>query len=528
MKKIKYYIIIIITIWSCAQIVQPTGGAVDKTPPSLLSSNPENRTKNFKGKSIDLVFDELVDASSLHNDLFIVPKPEGSYETKVKNKTVSIVFEKAFEENTTYTFNFRNSIKDLSEKNPSKNLKLVISTGNEIDSLKISGTINSLFSKEPILDATVGLYVNDTLPFLKQKPLYFVKTDSSGKFEIENIKNNKYFLAVYTDKNNNLRYDQKDELFGFLSDSLNLQKDTTLAPIEIYLANRTKNKIKRTISREKDMSLTLDKNPLDVKLEYSVPEDSNKISYNLNDNGLNIYKLVDNQIDSIHTRIIIKDSLLTLDTLQQKIYFREERGRKKKTEILNIITDIKNNQELTKNVTYNLYFKTPVVKFEEENIILKTDTLQQEKLQITKLNNHHYNLKVNTKAHNEIELIIPSNTFTDYLGDTNNLVVIKNKILQTDETGIIHGDVKDKTTSKIALLQNERKTETVQKVVFIDNFTFKDIIPGNYNITVIFDENKNGIWDPGDIENLKQPEKVITLREPERVRANFEKTIKIE
>src|SRR5690606_15868769 len=110
------------------------------------STFPENKTKNFTGREFRLTFNELVDASALSNELFIVPDPGSPYETKVKNNVVTLKFDKPLAENTTYTLNFRNGIKDLTEKNPARNLKLVISTGNEIDSLQVTGTITDLFT----------------------------------------------------------------------------------------------------------------------------------------------------------------------------------------------------------------------------------------------------------------------------------------------------------------------------------------------------------------------------------------------
>ena len=64
-----------IIISSCAQFVPPTGGPKDITPPNLTESIPKNETLNYKQKTIRLVFDELIDASSLRQELIITPQP---------------------------------------------------------------------------------------------------------------------------------------------------------------------------------------------------------------------------------------------------------------------------------------------------------------------------------------------------------------------------------------------------------------------------------------------------------------------
>jgi len=53
-------------------------------------------------------------------------------------------------------------------------------------------------------------------------------------------------------------------------------------------------------------------------------------------------------------------------------------------------------------------------------------------------------------------------------------------------------------------------------------FEFSNIEPSNYRIRVIFDENKNGIWDTGSFLKNIQPEKVSYYPDEIEVRANWE------
>src|SRR5690606_41882972 len=82
--------------------------------------------------------------------------------TALKNRLL-IKLNQELEDSTTYVFNFQKSIKDITESNPANQLKLVFSTGNEIDSLKFSGSISYIFPQKEIGDVLVGLYhLNDT------------------------------------------------------------------------------------------------------------------------------------------------------------------------------------------------------------------------------------------------------------------------------------------------------------------------------------------------------------------------------
>ena len=459
--------------------------------------------------------------------MFIVPDPGSAYETKVKNNVVTLKFDKPLAENTTYTLNFRNGIKDLTERNPANNLKLVISTGNEIDSLQINGTVTDLFTKLPKLDVTVGLYPADTLPFSKKKPLYFVKTDSAGNYLIENVKNNKYFLLAFTDKNNNLRYDEKEELLGFPADSIDLQTSIHIPDLEIYKADHSRNRIRRALSRENEFILQLDKPALDAKVTYE--RDSTALAYRLSGSTLTFFKMNENLQDSIQTTIFLKDSLLVTDTLKQKIYFRESTNKKTKVATLPITSSIRSGQELTREITYQLTFETPLVRMDTSNITFLTDTLEKEKINIQIIDNQNININVSTLAEREVTLNIPPNIFENYLGDTNAVLLLKNIILHEEQTGLLEGETPDKETPKIAILQNEQRNREIARQSFTDRFLFERILPGSYHITIIYDTNTNGIWDPGNIDRLTLPEKVVTTREPLRVRANYEfRTLKLE
>ena len=93
----------------------------------------------------------------------------------------------------------------------------------------------------------------------------------------------------------------------------------------------------------------------------------------------------------------------------------------------------------------------------------------------------------------------------------------------------MEGEVQDKERPKIALLQDENRTKIIRQVNFTDRFIFDKIVPGSYQITIVFDDNKNGIWDPGNLELRKLPEEVLSTKEPIRIRANYEfRNLKIE
>lgn len=521
MKNIKYFILIFLS-YSCANFIAPTGGEQDKEPPILLSSIPENQSKNFKGKEIFLEFDELIDASEIYNQLTVSPKLEKSYETRVKNNTLRIRFEEEFKDSTTYAFYFKNSIKDLTEKNAARNLKLIFSTYDKIDSLELSGQIQNIYTKDPILDATVALYPYDTTSIYNRDPMYFALTDSLGNYKIENIKDNNYFLMAFTDDNNNLRYDQDNELMAFVRDSINLTENIKQEKLELFKSNNNALRIRRTQIQEYAYIVSLNKPILEAQIEYENEQDSSEVYLEMKTDQLLFHKLTDNQLDTLHTSVIIKDSLMNTDTLNLKINFRE-RGRRKRNEILRIQSDIANNQSITQNIYYNLYFTSPIKEARLNKIQILSDTLALENINIEQKSPLHFIISKEGVNGEQIELNIPSNTFESINGDTNTLFKLINPILIDSELGLIEGGVKDTSEiEKIAILKNFKSNKEISRMTFKEQFLFEKLIPGEYRIEIIFDVNKNGIWDTGNVEKGILPEKLLVTPHPIRVRSNYE------
>jgi uncharacterized protein (DUF2141 family) len=51
--------------------------------------------------------------------------------------------------------------------------------------------------------------------------------------------------------------------------------------------------------------------------------------------------------------------------------------------------------------------------------------------------------------------------------------------------------------------------------------------PGDYDLRILFDENKNGVWDPGNYALKKQPEKVVSIPQKINIKANWDNEVDI-
>lgn len=176
----------IIFCYACAKQSSPMGGPKDEDPPVLLSSNPKDQSLNTKPENVTLVFDEYIKTENPQRNVIITPSLDKSkMEFLALKNELRIKIGQELEDSTTYVFNFQKSIQDISESNPSENLKLVFSTGDMIDSLRFIGKVAYIFpQKTPDMeDVIVGLYriEDDTMDVFSDPPYYLTQTDSADR-----------------------------------------------------------------------------------------------------------------------------------------------------------------------------------------------------------------------------------------------------------------------------------------------------------------------------------------------------------
>jgi hypothetical protein len=225
---------IVLALTGCAKRGTVTGGPLDTIPPLIVRSSPDNMSTNFSGREIRMDFSEYIKVKDINKQLIISPPMETAPDIVPMgsaSKFISIKIKDTLQPNTTYSFNFGESITDNNEGNPYSQFKFVFSTGSYIDSLKLNGSIKDAYTKETDDFVTVMLYeaneaFNDSTIY-KQKPRYVTNTlDSVTDYSLENLKEGKYYLFAMKDKGNNYKYDPKSDKIAFLNKPVTIPTDT--------------------------------------------------------------------------------------------------------------------------------------------------------------------------------------------------------------------------------------------------------------------------------------------------------------
>ena len=90
-----------IAVMACANIGTPEGGPRDYTPPMMLRSNPMPGAVNFKGKKVEINFDEIVNIKDQTTRVVVSPAPKEQPAIRAQGKKITVEFQDELEPNTT-------------------------------------------------------------------------------------------------------------------------------------------------------------------------------------------------------------------------------------------------------------------------------------------------------------------------------------------------------------------------------------------------------------------------------------------
>ena len=203
-------------IAGCARMGQPDGGWYDDRPPQIIATTPADNGTGVKEKKVVICFDEYIKVEDATNNVVVSPPQLEMPEIKGAGKKIVVELKDSLKENTTYTIDFSDAITDNNEGNPLGNYTFTFSTGAQVDTMEVSGTILDASNLEPVKGIMVGLYADLEDSAFYTKPLLRVaRTDSRGRFIIRGVARGKYRAYALQDMDGDYKYSQKGEMIAF-------------------------------------------------------------------------------------------------------------------------------------------------------------------------------------------------------------------------------------------------------------------------------------------------------------------------
>ena len=548
------YILLFVT--SCAQVKPLTGGFEDTIPPNIIRSLPDNFSTNQEEPVFVFEFDEIVDVSKLKEKLIISPYYDGSFEIKSKKNTLSLIFDSAFNENTTYIFNFADGLVDITEGNAAVKSRFVFSTGDKIDSSFVSGVVTDPLKNQVVEGALVGLYQKkDSIDLFHTKPTYFSFTDENGFFIIENIKAKDYTIYSYQDENKNFKSEYKKESFGFINNLISVDSFVNKVHIPLYAEDLTTLKVQAKRDKGDVFDITYSK-----KVESLVVLSDENINWSLNDN--NLLRFYKKNLEKDSSLVVVRANDKVGYEITDSVYVSFSGNQKRDFE-LDLDVDW-SSQNIDDTVLFTMSFNLPLIKTEFKVDVLIDTVLIPEKFfynKVISLENNKiigefavlidsvelflknkrekvikdslgfendsiyrvvsgYYKRLNPKI---ISFLIPKGEFISITKDTLGVTSQELRVRGKDYYGDFSGEVKGVNKNKkyfVELVDENFSTIYKNKILF-PFFSFKSISPGKYYLRVVNDVNDNFEWDYFGIKSKRQAERVFYYQEEIEIRSNW-------
>jgi uncharacterized protein (DUF2141 family) len=517
-----FIIVIGLVISNCANRGTPSGGEKDITPPVIIKSEPENHSINFKAREIKIYFDEYIKVKDLQKQLIISPPMDPEPEITPlgsASKYITIKITDTLMANTTYAFNFGESIIDNNESNPYPYYRYVFSTGDYIDSLNVNGYITDALNRKPDEYVSVFLYEKDSAftdsIIYKEKPKYITNTlDSTTTFKLENLKAGNYLMIALKDENSNYTFQQKTDKIGFLKEIITVPTDS------VYEIKLFKESIDFKATRPKLISGNKiafgyegDVEKMEIKLLSQVPEDFKRvITHDAEKDSLNYWYQPDIKVDSLIFKV---SNINFIDTLTVKIKDQEKDSLLLKS-IQSRPLKLTEDFELQANIPFQNIDESKVTILDKDSTTVVFST------NLDALKNV-YKFNFDKTEENNYRIQMLPETFTDFFGNKNDTLNFTVRTKALSDYGDIRVTLRNATYPVIVQLVSQQDNVEAEK--FHDNNTpidFLSITPGKYYLRVIFDTNGNKKYDAGNYLKKQQPERVSYYPEELDIRAYSE------
>lgn len=511
---------------ACANIVAPSGGPKDTEPPKIVAESPENFSKRFTGNIIKVQFNEYIQLDNPAQEVVISPAMETEPEISVKGRELRIAIKAKLDSATTYTINFGEALKDANEGNALSGFKYVFSTGDELDSLSVRGSVTVAKDDKPAGKVLALLYkeMADSA-VLTKKPFYFAKTNSEGKFSLDNIKAGSYRLFALKDENFNYIYDLPNEEIAFLQAPV--QADSMIENIELFLFREKKNLPPALVSAD-------DTHTDYLKLIFSagVKTFSAAEPHNPSPAGITEYNTTRDTVTLWRTHALKSDTLLLhlnahcCDTLALPHEAGGFDSLKSKLPPLALVASRDN--AVAPEGMLKLQLNRPVKTAALERLTVAQDSplvaLTPSLLRFTDSVQRTAEMDFKRTEGTAYTITLPEGMLTDYFGNRNDSLRWKIVTKTAEDYASLKLMVSGREGGHYILQMLDRNGAVAREEIFNGKsvFNFTALSPGMYEIKIIFDENANGTWDSGSLAEHLQPEKTYLHPEKINLRANWE------
>ncbi len=561
-------LLMMVIIQACANMAAPAGGAYDVEPPKVRRATPDFNALGIAPSKIEIEFDENIKIKSPSEKVIITPPQQTLPVIRSVGKKAVVELKDELKPNTTYTIDFTDAIADNNEENPLENFVFSFSTGDQLDTLSISGKVLTAPDLEPVTGTYVGIHSNFDDTVFSRVPFERIsKTDSRGNFTVRGMAPGKYKVFALNDLNRDYKYDNPQEAIAFLDsivipstmpdvrqdtvfvdsitiDTIRTVHYTRFLPDDLLLRSFQSDFQRQYLQKQErtephklsiyfaaptampDFTLLQPEVSGDdwYVMERSVGNDTlllwitdsliyQQDSIRMKINYIRTDSLNKNYIDTDTIGFNIRKSAREKRTEKKNEKKDGEEDQEKEIRFLGINSNIQSSFELFNPIRFE--FEQPVVQFDSSFVRLEkaVDSLFEPvpfRVERDTLNPRKLTIRPRWEPGGKYKITIDSALLVSHYGLRNTTYEQSFTVKPLDQYGNLEVNISGLPAGKVAFVELLDKSDKPFRKSFVkgDKVRFQDLLPGEIYARMVIDENGDGMWTTGNYEDKRQPEMV--------------------
>ena len=549
---------ILLVIPSCLTIAksgQLSGKPGNPEPAKLIKQYPQNGALNFKEDTIKLKFNKIVNVDeskiTITPRLHEIKKGRPILKCDKSGENIKLKILSKFGDNTAYTVNFNNAIRDWHDN--IIDVVLNFSTGNSTNSGRISGFVRDLMTNELIKTGSVRLYKygrnattncdskeQQQAHILNDKtPEYSSNINTDGRYSIENIADGIYIVCASDDLNVSDVCDPAINKYGFIAQPVSIHGDC-INNIDIANANIFGFKITKADSTPTmDYEVTFDRPIIDAACTTQI--NSKRLK-----EGIKNYHLSGKR-DTISWNNKDLRILPDIDSIPVAIVTHDEFGNELKQNV-NVSFSTSHKDKIDSRQTVN---KKLNIEYSDKKHTIASKLMYKlsTNFDITTINNDLFNLVINEKFN------VPFTNTEIHINDKRTIIIDKRcsvlsvvqqlqnngNLIDSKETITVSlvvldgaitykdGSTSDKKTLPLDFVPNygtisgkvlasnkhytvqllDKQNEVIDEQTDNEHFIFKDIPAGEYRLRSLVWNIKHKKWRYGNIYKMTSNDNIV-------------------
>ena len=547
---------------SCANTTEaPSGGKKDTIPPYIIDIKPLPGVVGvpLEGAVFTFTFNEYVSIKTPAN-IFLSPPQRRMPKSRIRGRNLIVTFEEPLQPNTTYTLSFTDAIADTNEGNMFPGFTYVFSTGEQIDTMMLTGTVLDCNTLAPVKGATVMLYkdLRDSAVF-DTRPYAAVKTDDWGYFVLPYLQDTVYRLYAISDANNDNLYNSETETIAFIDTlvrPLMVTRDTMPEMLKYdmldtlrCLARRSEYELKlfrerpsrqfivnkvRTAERAAYLTFQAPDAWIDslwirgyradqLISEFNILQDSLLLWINSRRAAPDTMRIYVNyrKTDSLGRLVPTQEIVRLAMPNDKRTYSKSSRRDLKHQDTICVYT-LKAEPETVEQNGFELLFENPIINAQFDSLDFRViNTRQRESkagftIEQDSLNLRRYILRPTDPLQPGFQytMRVPHRIFRDINGFWSDSTLVKVSLPTDESLSLMELELSGVDRKIIVDLLGEKRDRVLRSYIADSDCTlrFPYLKAGRYSIRITEDGNRNSIVDTGSLLEHRQPEKVVFVQ----------------